>query len=246
MENSRQSRILNYRLMDESLILPVCLHGGGIKLSQLDELTSKTHVEEEFGLPYGIHSRFFKEVSRSYGACGMVAIDDDEIIGLTRSCPKMLMDMLGTSFCPQEEDAARRIGSFDTTKLPQFDELSPKSLRIHCFQVIEQYRSQGIGKTMLQKTINWAKENGWSDIFYSGAFQHIFPLISWAGGMSVQSLMKLGFEVISQRVDEGVRGGVISQRRGYHGEDVKKVWEEKYSHISDDEASVVYTMKLSF
>jgi len=64
--------------------------------------------------------------------------------------------------------------------------------------------------------------------------------------MSVQSLMKLGFEVISQRVEEDIREAVISQRNGYHGEDAKKVWEERYSHISDDEASVLYMMKLSF
>lgn len=64
--------------------------------------------------------------------------------------------------------------------------------------------------------------------------------------MSAQSLIKLGFEVVSQKVNEGVKEGVVSQRKGYHGEDVKKVWEEKYPHISDSEASVSYEMKLSF
>jgi hypothetical protein len=93
---------------------------------------------------------------------------------------------------------------------------------------------------MLKKLIEWARAEGWGEI-RAIAIPHIRPLMRWSQALSVERYRKLGFDVrLSANRDEG---GPAPQRRGAHGEVIKKMW-EPYAHISDEEASRLYDVAL--
>jgi len=60
---------------------------------------------------------------------------------------------------------------------------------------------------------------------------------------SVYRFKDLGFKVISSKIIPGLMEGVVSQRNGYHGEDIKKMW-LAYSHLSVEEASIGYEVEI--
>jgi GNAT superfamily N-acetyltransferase len=97
------------------------------------------------------------------------------------------------------------------------------------------YLRRGIGTALLQKSIEWARANGWKEV-HAPAIPHIPPLMAWSCHLSVERYRKLGFEITPSAETSD---GPVSQRRGYHGEAMKRMW-EPYSHMSDEEVSKTY------
>jgi GNAT superfamily N-acetyltransferase len=145
--------------------------------------------------------------------------------------------------CPQDEPYARRLAATDVASLPDPDDLRPRTLQVACLQVIPERRGRGIGRALVRGTIAWARETGWDEI-YAPAIRHILPLMSWSGQMSATSLQKQGFEIEGQEMDDGLQEAALSQQLGYHGQDVQRMWQEQYPHISAEEAAVRYEMRL--
>jgi GNAT superfamily N-acetyltransferase len=228
--------------MDESIVLPICLHDGPVSLSRLPELAKGTSFEKEFHLDAGVHATRLRELSHACGATGVAAVEGDQIVGLLRFFPSRLQDVVGY-LCPQEEQRARRIAALDVSALPSFEDLQPKTLWMGCFQVVPSHRSRGVGGAMVQKTIDWCRQHGWEEIEASGV-EHIFPIMAWCGMMSARSLHKHGFEVEGCETDQGIKEAVVSQRLGHHGEEIRQIWEEEHAGISEDEAAVRYTLRL--
>jgi GNAT superfamily N-acetyltransferase len=235
--------MIEYRCMDGSLVLPICLHGGIVPLSRLPELAERTGFEDEFELEPGVHARLLRALGHRYGATGLVALDGDRIVGLLRFYPRALKGAIGR-LCPQDEPYARRLAGLDVAGLPETGDLQPRSIQIDCLQVIPEYRWQGIGHTLIERTIAWARENDWHEIYATG-MQHILPLMSWSGQVSAQSLQKQGFQVIGQDLDPEIREAAVSQQLGYHGEEVQRMWQEQYAHVSAEEAAICYELKLT-
>jgi GNAT superfamily N-acetyltransferase len=234
--------MIEYQVMGQSLVLPICLHGGAVPLVRLPALAVRTDFEDQFGLEPGAHARFLHAISRRYGATGLAAVEDDLVVGLVRFYPRALREVIG-QLCPQDEPFARRLASTAVESLPKLDDLRPRELQIACLQVIPERRGRGIGRALIRGTVAWAGEQGWDEI-YAPAIRHILPLMSWSGQMSAASLQKQGFEIVGQEVDDGLQEAALSQQLGYHGEAVQRVWEEQYAHISAEEAAVRYEMRL--
>ena len=235
--------MIEYQLMDKSLVLPICLHGGAVPLSRLPELAGRTDFEDEFGLEPGVHARVLRALGRRYGATGVAALDGDRVVGLLRFYPRALREQIG-QLCPQDEPYARRLAAVEVGDLPHPDDLQLRAIQIGCLQVIPKCRGQGIGRTLIERAIAWAREKGWRELYATGV-QDILPLMSWSGQMSARSLQTHGFEVVGQELDEGIREAAVSQQLGYHGEEVQRMWQEQYAHISAEEAAVRYEMRLS-
>jgi GNAT superfamily N-acetyltransferase len=228
--------MVQYLVMDETRVLPYCLHGGPIPVSDVDHPEeARARIEAEKGLPHGPIVEFLRAVSRAYGASGIMAVDGDEVIGKIRFAPG--------DGCLQTPDAVDEIGALDLSKLTPKEELSPKSLSIWCLQVIPEYCRQGVGMNLLVSAIDWARENGWEEI-QALASRHIRPLLDWTGMPSIDRLRRLGFREVGHSVNDELKKGVVAMRGGYHGEDVRKQW-ESYANLSDDEASWVYDMVLN-
>jgi len=233
---------INYRMMDESCLLPMCLHGGPIALSSPDAvMTTPTYVEKQEGVEAGSMASFIKELCHLYGSCATLALDGDLIVGKIRFAP-MQIDQMLNGICLQMEDYAHKIAKLDLANLPKREELKEQNLKIGCFQIANDYKGQGIVKQMLDETLTWARENNWKKLSAS-AIRHIPPLLNWSGMASKKALSERGFKVISEKHEPALLEAIESQKQGHHGEDVKKAW-EAFSDISDDEAAMIYEMEL--
>jgi len=234
--------MIEYRMIDESCLLPYCLHSGAVPLASLSHPEeARARFEAEHGLPHSPVAEFLQALSRNYGAVGVIAVDGDVIVGKVRFAPRYLFG--GTDQgCVQSEDGVKAIKAVELEKLTPFEDLRPKSLFIWCFQALPAYAGQGIGTSMLRTLIAWARENGWEEM-HASAIGHIRPLLDWTGAFSIDRYRNLGFVETGHRVHEDLKAGVVAMRGGHHGEDLKKQWEQ-YAHLSDDEASEFYDVLL--
>ena len=231
-----------YLIMDEFRVLPYCLHGGPIPVSDLiHPEEARARIEAEKGLPHGPIVEFLRRVSQVYGASGVMAVDGDSVIGKIRFAPRSIFPAI-TSSCVQSDEGVDAIKAIDLDTLIPKDDLSPKSLLIWCSQVVPEYRGRGIGANLLATTIAWARDNNWDET-QALATRHIRPLLHWSGAESMDRLRRLGFREVGCSVNDELKKGVVAMRGGYHGEDVRRQW-EPHADLSDDEASRLYEMVL--
>jgi GNAT superfamily N-acetyltransferase len=232
--------MIAYRMMDETCLLPACLHGGPIPLASLRD-GATTDIEKQEGISAGTLARFLQALCRHYGSCAVLAIHNDVVVGKLRFAPTQVERML-SGICLQQGEHARGIADLDLAALPARKHLEKQLLRLDCYQVADGYRGQGIAKHMLETVIDWARATGW-EALSSSAIRHIPPLLNWTGQASLRALQKRGFAVVSGEVNSDLRQGIISQRLGRHGEKVRQQW-SGFADIPDDEAAVLYELVL--
>jgi len=236
--------MMEYRMMDEQTLLCRCMHGGPVLLdgasSVCPEISQDT-VES-----------FLKFMIKQYGSCAVLVLDDGLIIGVLWFYPEIVSKQLSEGYCIQQEHNVEAIERLDLESLPSMEDLPDKSLQIECMMVVRQYdkfkvktdyTGRGIGKRMVETLVAWAKDNGWKRIIAT-AIPDVKPLLLWTGSYSMERYKALGFHVIKEITEVGLLEGARSQKSGHHGPRIKKMWAEKYSHVSDDEISRLYTMVL--
>lgn len=238
--------MVEYRMMDEQTLLCRCMHSGPVPLDRASSTLPKVSQD--------VVVTFLKVMVNKYGSCAVLVLDGDDIVGVLWFYPEIVSEQLGArhSACIQDEKNVEAIARLDLESLPSMEDLLDKSLRIECMMVVHEYdkskvktdyTGRGIGKRMVETLIAWAKDNGWKRIIAT-AISDVKPLLLWSGSYSVERFKALGFHVINEITEVGLLQGARSQKLGYHGPRIKRMWEEKYSHISDDEISRVYTMVL--
>ena len=232
--------MIEYRMMTEDCVLCICVHGGPLPLSKTCAAeTRSTWKERELGLPDGTVARFLQAMCRTYGSCGILAIDGDAVVGHLRFYPAGLDDVAAGGFPCVQMDEIRALRDFDAGTLPPKNALAPAALRIHCFHVAgidgASYRRRGIGTTMLETMIDWARAAGWEEL-RAGASEHIPPIYEWSGQMSVERYSRLGFRATATPGESPWLQAVRNMRAGHHGERVKTQW-EAFAHLSDEEAA---------
>ncbi len=244
--------MIEYRMMDETSLLCWCVHGGPVAMEELRG-DAPVGIESEAGVAPGSVAKFLGALCRVYGSCAVLAIDGDKVVGKVRFYPKPVFEELNEDPCLQQVPQVRAIAAVDTESLVPKESLSPKALRTFCYQVADgheeaaeagtsAYRGRGIATGMLKTLIEWARAEGWEEI-HSSASRSIPPLMSWIGCLGVDSYLRLGFEVTSERCNESFKEGVISQRQGHHGEAIKAMW-EPFADLSEDDAARQYLLLL--
>jgi len=232
--------MIRYQIMDAAHPLPTSLHGGPIPLSQFENADAPpAYVETVSDIPYGTVVKTLQGISGRYGTCGVMAIDDDMVLGKIRAYPQALVDRV-TYPCVQQEAAIRPVVDLDLSTLPTLNECPV--LHIYCMQVASAYSGHSIVGAMLDALIEQAKDAGWQEL-RARAISSIPPLMNWCGQLSRGALAKRGFRVIGSSISPGLCEGVVSQRAGHHGESVRAQW-EPFAHLSDDEAAQVFEMSL--
>lgn len=233
--------MIQYKMMDVDNVVSKCLHNGPLLFSDTD----KHSKEEEPSV-----QRFLASACTAYGSCAVIAYEEDSIVGLAWFYPTIVFSLTGTHLCIQSQEEVKK---FAAAILPEKSSLKEKELRIACFQVVNDYKAmaegrkegypsylhKGIGQGLLETLINWARIEGWDRIVGS-AIPHIPPLMAWSCHLSIERYKKFGFAVAES---SGKNDGGISQRRGFHGEAMKKMW-EPYGHLSDEEISKQYIATL--
>lgn len=234
--------MITYRMMDETCLLPSCLHGGPVSLASLrGALATAAYAERMENLRPGALARFLQALCRHYGSAAVLAIEDDLVVGKLRFAPRQVERGLD-GICFQQAAEARRMAEFDLETLPAREALARQELRFDCYQVADGYGGRGIAKGLLDTALAWARMEGWESVS-SSAIRHLPPLLAWSGQASERALRARGFLVVSEAAHPGLREAVVSQRQGYHGEETQRQWAE-FADLSDDEASVLYEMTL--
>ncbi len=108
------------------------------------------------------------------GTCGLVAVEENEVVGFTTFFPKM---------------TGRRLGFYT---LPGSDDLET-TLVIGCLHVAKAKRGRGIGSALIQGVKDWAVSRGYSALEAIGEGQ---PQYGWH---DTAPFLPLGFKVLRQQ-----------------------------------------------
>lgn len=232
--------MITYHIMDATCPLASCLHSGPLPFAQcLENTTVPAYVETISAIPSGTVAQALRAISEKYGVCGVLALDDESIVGKIRTYPQAIIDQV-TDPCVQQESTIRPLIALELASLPRQEDYPV--LYLYCMQVAGAYYGRGIAGGMLDALISWAADNGWREL-RAPAVIHIPPLLAWSGQFSRAALDRRGFTVTGCAVSADIREGVVSQRAGQHGEHVLHQW-EAFAHVSDDEAAQLFTMTL--
>lgn len=219
--------------------MPTCLHAGAILLSRCQP-GAEAAVEADNSIPTGSVAGVPTALARHYGASGVMAGDEELVVGKLRFWPQILEERRG-GLCVQQE-------AFKGPWITAAAELLPAKqetqvLRLECPQVAADYRGQGIAGRMLDAAIERARATGWQELRGS-AIGRIPPLLEWSGQLSRAALGRRGFRLESQAVQPDLREGVVAQRAGAHGAGVLAQW-AAFADPSDDDAGTTTEMVLS-
>ena len=78
--------MITYRIMDTASTLPSCLHSGALPISAC--LDTRAYVESVSGIAPGTVAHTLHGIAVRYGACGVLALEDELIIGKIRAYPQ--------------------------------------------------------------------------------------------------------------------------------------------------------------
>jgi len=183
--------------MTEEFILWRCLHSGPLSRDNIDKWPSDSKMPWERFRERNVS--LLMKLTRTYGACAIIARDCEEIVGLLRFYPKVVCSMEHSGWlCLQQDFPAGPAESVSDFSFPVLAQIEDKTLVVHCLmagspqQKDNPYRRKGIGAHMVRTLIRWAKANGWESI-EADSFEDI-PLIYEVTGNAGHTFWeKLGF-----------------------------------------------------
>jgi hypothetical protein len=188
--------------MTEDLILWRCLHSGPLSRSTIDQWPSDSP------LPWVRYRRrnipLLRRLTRTYGACAIVAHDGDRIVGQLRFYPKAVEAMEGAGgLCLQQGFPSGPADDFADRSFPALAQIEDKTLAVHCLmtgspqQKENPYQRKGIGGRMVRALIQWAGEHGW-DRIEARAFEDIPIIYEITGSAGHTFWEKLGFSMVDR------------------------------------------------
>jgi GNAT superfamily N-acetyltransferase len=188
--------------MTEQFILWRCLHGGPLSRDTIDQWSSAST------LPLGRYRKrnipLLVKLTRTYGACAIVARDGDEIVGKLRFYPKVVCDLQGAGcMCLQQDHPAGPAVDFADSDFPAPAQIEDKTVAIHCMmtgsshQKENPYQRKGIGTRMVRTLIEWAKANGWERI-EAHSFEDLPIIYEITGSAGHTFWEKLGFRLVDR------------------------------------------------
>ena len=188
--------------MTEEFILWRCLHGGPLSRDTIDEWPSASTLPLERYRDR--NTPLLVKLTRTYGACAIIARDGDEIVGQLRFYPKAICDMEGAGgMCLQQDSPAGPADDFADSDFPDPEQIEDKTLVVHCImtgsshQKENPYQRKGIGTRMVRALIEWAKANGWERID-ADSFEDIPIIYEITGSAGHTFWEKMGFQLVDR------------------------------------------------
>ena len=197
--------------MTEQFILWRCLHGGPLSRDTIDQWSSAST------LPLGRYRErntpLLVKLTRTYGACAIVARDGDEIVGKLRFYPKAVCEMDSAGcMCLQQDHPAGPADDFVDSEFPDPAQIEDKTLVVHCMmtgtslQAENPYQRKGIGTRMVRALIEWAKANSWERI-EADSFEDIPIIYEITGSAGHTFWERLGFRLVDRHPHPDLQGG---------------------------------------
>jgi len=142
--------------MDKSFLLFRCVHFGPLGPSNIEKMPvnipdlTKGQLER--------NRQFFARITEAYGACAMLAMEGDLVVGHARFYPQMICDQC--QFCCQDPKygITQQMVEMD---LPAIENPVDRILRIDCFLVHKDYRGRGLSHALLDGIVEWARAHDW-------------------------------------------------------------------------------------
>ncbi len=190
--------------MSEEFIVWRCLHTGLLSRGNIDRFFSSTD-DIPFDRYRKRNIRLLEKLTRTYGACTIMAREGGKIVGLLRFYPKAICQLEEAGgLCLQQDYAEGPRDDFADSDFPPLSSIQDRTLAVHCMMIgsprqqENPYRRRGIGTGMVKTLIRWAEENGWERIeVYS--FEDL-PIIYEITGSAGQTFWKkLGFRIVYRR-----------------------------------------------
>jgi hypothetical protein len=185
--------------MTEEFTLWRCLHDGPLSRDTIDQWSSASTM------PWACYrdrnTPLLMKLTRTYGACAIIARDGDQIVGHLRFYPKAVCDMVGASgLCLQQDFPAGPAEDFADSNFPAPAQIEDKTLAVHCLmtgspkQKENPYQRKGVGTQMVRTLIEWAKENGWECIA-ADSFEDVPIIYEITGSAGHTFWENLGFHI---------------------------------------------------
>ena len=188
--------------MTEDFILWRCLHLGPISVGTIDRYPSDDQIPWEHYRERNIP--LLIKLTRTYGACAILARDGSRVVGQLRFYPKAVRDMPGAGgLCLQQDPPAGPEDDFTDSEFPPQKQMEEKTLLVHCMMSgstnlsKNPYRRVGLGTRMVEVLIEWAVANGW-DCIEVDAFEDLPIIYEITGSAGLSFWEKLGFRLVDR------------------------------------------------
>ncbi len=188
--------------MTEEFILWRCLHGGPLSRDTIERWSSAGNIPWERYRKRNMP--LLLKLTRTYGACAIIARDGEEIVGQLRFYPKAICDLKDAGgLCLQQDHPAGPAHDFADSDFPSPAQIEDKTLVVHCLmtgspqQQENPYQRKGIGTRMVKTLIEWAKANGWERI-EADSFEDIPIIYETTGSAGHTFWEKLGFRLVDR------------------------------------------------
>ena len=185
--------------MTMEFILWRCLHSGPLSRETIDRWPTDGSIPWERYRQRNVP--LLVKLTRTYGACAILARHKDRIVGQLRFYPKVVWDVQGPcGLCLQQDPPAGPVDGLADSDFPTLDRISDKTLGVHCMMTGSSqkkenpYQRKGIGTRMVQTLIQWAGANGWERIEVD-AFEDIPLIYEMTGSAGHTFWEKLGFRL---------------------------------------------------
>lgn len=188
--------------MTESLLLWRCLHHGPLSRDTIDQWPSAGEVPWERCRTRNLP--LLAKLTRTYGACAIVAREGQRIVGHLRFYPKAVCDMAGAGcLCLQQDYPAGPHEDFAEEAFPTPAQIEDRTLVVHCLMTGSSlhrenpYQRKGLGTRMAKVLIEWAKANDWRRI-EADSFEDLPIIYSVTGSAGHTFWEKLGFRLVDR------------------------------------------------
>ena len=195
-EGSRVSDDIVVEMLSEGtahLIPWRCLHGGPLTRETIERR------ERDDPMPWAdLRARnvpLLRKLTRTYGACAVVARDGERVVGTLRFYPKSVAP---GPFCLQQLPPNGPGHDLADAEFPPFTDLVDKTLCVHCLMTAA--RRAGLGTRMARELIAWAARSGWEAV-EATAYEDLDIIYAITGSAGRSFWEKLGFRVIESGVE---------------------------------------------
>jgi len=189
--------------MTEQFLVWRCLHFGPLSPDTIEQYPSSGEVPWERCRKR--NPPLLAKLTRTYGACAIVARDGERIVGHLRFYPKTVCGMVDAgSLCLQQDYPAGPTDRFAETDFPPLSQIEDKTLVVHCLmtgstqQKDNPYQRKGIGSRMVTALIEWARTHGWRRI-EADSFEDLPIIYEITGSAGHTFWEKLGFRLADRR-----------------------------------------------
>ena len=188
--------------MTEDFIVWRCLHYGPLSRETIDRRPNSYKMSFDHYRERNIS--LIEKITKTYGACAIIARDGEEIIGQLRFYPKAICELEGAGgMCLQQDHPAGPTDDFINSDFPPPLKMKDKTLVVHCMmtgsslQKENPYQRKGVGTRMVKALIEWAKANDWERI-EADSFEDLPIIYEITGSAGHTFWEKLGFHMIDR------------------------------------------------